>query len=193
MPKLIVPAAAALLLGAVVTEIYSRLLAGQYFGLYVLAAAAVFVGAYISTRLALRQVVVQDTQQPARRREGGASRPARKGAGGADASRRKPVRADRGPAPGNGRESGQVKWFNRNKGFGFIIRDAGGEIFVHQRSLADPGRRSLRDGQRVTFTVVEHEKGLQAESVTVDDDQVGADPANADQIGADPADGAAAD
>jgi cold shock CspA family protein len=184
MPKLIVPAAAALLLGAVVTEIYSRLLAGQYFGLYVLAATAVFVGAYISTWLALRQVVVQDTQKPARRRDGGGSRPARKGAGGADAGRRrKSAQADRGPAPGNGRESGQVKWFNRNKGFGFIIRDAGGEIFVHQRSLADPGRRSLRDGQRVTFTVVEHEKGLQAESVSVDDDQVGADPV----------DGAAAD
>jgi len=63
------------------------------------------------------------------------------------------------------RESGSVKWFNANKGFGFITRDSGDDIFVHFRSLRGEGHRVLRDGQRVEFAVVEGDKGLQAEDV----------------------------
>ena len=65
------------------------------------------------------------------------------------------------------REEGTVKWFNVSKGFGFIIRENGEEIFVHFRSIRGPGkgRRALRDGQRVSFTVVQSEKGPQAEEV----------------------------
>lgn len=69
---------------------------------------------------------------------------------------------------GNGsREKGNVKWFNANKGFGFITRDSGEDIFVHFRSIRGSGRRILRDGQRVEFAVTESDKGLQAEDVAV--------------------------
>ena len=63
------------------------------------------------------------------------------------------------------RELGQVKWFNANKGFGFITRDNGEDIFVHFRSIRGKGRRVLRDGQRVEFAVTQSKKGLQAEDV----------------------------
>lgn len=65
------------------------------------------------------------------------------------------------------REEGIVKWFNVNKGYGFIIRDCGGEVFVHFRSIRGTGHRTLREGQRVKFASVEGEKGLQAEDVSI--------------------------
>lgn len=74
--------------------------------------------------------------------------------------------------PTGDRESGTVKWFNRTKGFGFIVRESGEEIFVHQRSIRSEGsgdnrrRPSLKDDQPVTFVVANREKGLQAEDVT---------------------------
>lgn len=63
------------------------------------------------------------------------------------------------------REHGTVKWFNTSKGFGFIVKENGEEIFVHFRSIRGEGRRSLRDGQSVSFIVAESEKGPQAEDV----------------------------
>ena len=66
---------------------------------------------------------------------------------------------------GAARESGNVKWFNASKGFGFITRDSGDDIFVHFRSIRGKGHRVLHDGQRVEFAVSEGEKGLQAEDV----------------------------
>ena len=65
------------------------------------------------------------------------------------------------------RESGKVKWFNANKGFGFITRENGEDVFVHFRSIRGKGHRVLRDGQRVDFFVSDGEKGLQAEDVDV--------------------------
>jgi len=65
------------------------------------------------------------------------------------------------------RELGTVKWFNANKGFGFITRDSGEDVFVHFRSIRGKGHRVLRDGQRVDFLVSEGNKGLQAEDVAV--------------------------
>lgn len=65
------------------------------------------------------------------------------------------------------REKGKVKWFNASKGFGFITRDSGDDIFVHFRSIQGSGHRVLRDGQRVEFAVSEGSKGLQAEDVAV--------------------------
>ena len=66
------------------------------------------------------------------------------------------------------REVGTVKWFNAEKGFGFISREKGGaDVFVHINSIASEGCRSLSEGQRVEFTVGEGKKGPQAEGVTV--------------------------
>lgn len=65
------------------------------------------------------------------------------------------------------RESGSVKWFNVAKGFGFITRDCGDDVFVHYRAIRGEGHKTLSEGQRVEFVVVEKEKGLQAEDVSI--------------------------
>jgi ATP-dependent RNA helicase RhlE len=62
-------------------------------------------------------------------------------------------------------EQGSVKWFNDAKGYGFITRDSGGDIFVHHTAIAVGGFRSLQEGQRVQFDVTKGPKGLQAEKV----------------------------
>ena len=67
---------------------------------------------------------------------------------------------------GSGRESGTVKWFNAAKGFGFITRENGEDIFVHFRSIQGKGHRSLGEGQTVIFEVAESDKGLQAVEVS---------------------------
>lgn len=67
----------------------------------------------------------------------------------------------------DGRERGLVKWFNVKKGFGFITRDNGEDVFVHFRSIRGTGHRSLSEGQNVKFSVVDGQKGLQAEDVSV--------------------------
>ena len=67
----------------------------------------------------------------------------------------------------NSRESGIVKWFNTSKGFGFITRDAGDDVFVHFRSIRGQGHRTLFEGQRVEFNITEGDKGLQAEDVAI--------------------------
>ena len=63
------------------------------------------------------------------------------------------------------KDTGTVKWFNDAKGFGFIEREDGEDVFVHYRSIKGEGFRSLRQGSRVEFTVTESEKGFQAEEV----------------------------
>lgn len=63
------------------------------------------------------------------------------------------------------RETGTVKWFNVTKGFGFITRDSGDDVFVHYRAIRGEGHRVLNEGQRVEFEVVDKDKGLQAEDV----------------------------
>lgn len=63
-------------------------------------------------------------------------------------------------------EEGTVKWFNAAKGFGFITREDGTDVFVHHSSIASTGYRSLEEGARVRFTVTRGNKGLQAENVT---------------------------
>ena len=64
-------------------------------------------------------------------------------------------------------ETGTVKWFNNDKGFGFIQRENGADVFVHFRAIAGEGYKSLQEGQKVQFKVTQGQKGPQAEEVTV--------------------------
>jgi CspA family cold shock protein len=62
-------------------------------------------------------------------------------------------------------EKGSVKWFNDSKGYGFIARDGGQDVFVHHSAILADGFRSLSEGDRVEFEVTEGPKGLQAKNV----------------------------
>jgi cold shock protein len=63
------------------------------------------------------------------------------------------------------RMQGTVKWFNATKGFGFISRENGPDVFVHHSAIKSTGFRTLEEGQRVEFTVEQGPKGLQASNV----------------------------
>ncbi|MBX9401551.1 cold-shock protein [Lysobacter sp. BMK333-48F3] len=63
------------------------------------------------------------------------------------------------------REVGTVKWFNDAKGFGFISRESGDDVFVHFRAIQGTGFKSLQEGQKVSFVVTQGQKGLQADQV----------------------------
>jgi len=63
------------------------------------------------------------------------------------------------------RQTGTVKWFNDAKGFGFITPESGQDLFVHFRSIQGSGFKSLQEGQKVSFKVVQGQKGLQADEV----------------------------
>ncbi|AHV34038.1 cold-shock protein [Aeromonas caviae] len=63
--------------------------------------------------------------------------------------------------------TGQVKWFNETKGFGFIEQSQGPDVFVHFSSIQSAGFKTLAEGQKVQFTVTQGKKGPQAENVTV--------------------------
>ena len=63
------------------------------------------------------------------------------------------------------KQKGTVKWFNAGKGYGFIARDNGDDVFVHFNAIVGEGYRNLEEGQRVEFSVVQGQKGLQAQDV----------------------------
>jgi CspA family cold shock protein len=62
--------------------------------------------------------------------------------------------------------TGRVKWFNNSKGYGFIGRDGGADVFVHYTAIAGDGYRSLQEGDTVEFEIVQGQKGPQAANVT---------------------------
>jgi CspA family cold shock protein len=64
-------------------------------------------------------------------------------------------------------ETGTIKWFDPSKGYGFLIRDKGGDLFVHLRSVQSQDRRKLKENTRVRFSVENSEKGPQAENIRI--------------------------
>ena len=143
------------LFAAIVTAIYATFLVGQILSLLCLVWLAAGTTGLVAVRFHARATAAAPQVTSGRSR----SEPDRPRSFSPDI----PAAAER--------ETGTVKWFNRSKGFGFIIRDSGGEIFVHYRSIrADGGDRrpGLRDGQNVSFVAVESAKGWQAEDVTGD-------------------------
>ncbi len=65
--------------------------------------------------------------------------------------------------------TGKVKWFNAEKGYGFITSDEGKDIFVHYSAIQADGFRALEEGQKVSFEIVESDRGQQAANVVVTD------------------------
>jgi CspA family cold shock protein len=63
--------------------------------------------------------------------------------------------------------NGTVKWFNKEKGYGFITGEDGKDVFAHFSQINSTGYKSLEEGQEVTFEVAQGQKGLQAENITV--------------------------
>ena len=65
------------------------------------------------------------------------------------------------------RQNGTVKWFNETKGYGFITPESGPDVFVHFRAIEGNGFKTLAEGQKASFEVVQGQKGMQAERVQV--------------------------
>lgn len=65
------------------------------------------------------------------------------------------------------RKQGTVKWFNNSKGYGFIQQEGGQDLFVHFKSILSDGYKSLKEGQKVEFTVGDGQKGPQAQDVKI--------------------------
>ncbi len=143
----------AALFAAIATQTYLMLFVdGNRIALLALCFIAAALSALVTVRFAARQRPV--SVAPSRTRRSQASRP--------------PARERQPDPPADAeRERGVVKWFDVNKGYGFIIRAGGDEIFVHHRSIrrGGSGRRGFDDGQEVNFIAVERQRGWEAEDV----------------------------
>jgi cold shock CspA family protein len=168
--------ASAVLLAAIIVELTTRLWPGNDIALLITATLALLAQGYLSLRFGSLRLGTAAEAPASRAQTSGRGKGGSKGADEkkdrGERSRQKPASAQKAQASGGDRETGTVKWFNRTKGFGFIVRESGEEIFVHQRSILSEGsgdnrrRPSLKDGQTVTFVVANREKGLQAEEVS---------------------------
>ena len=159
--------AIAALAAAIVTEISHRLLPGNHLGVLALTFLACLVTALAVARLGGREAPTRRPRPRGRRARGQNARGKR------PERPSRPRRDDQGEPEAKGeRESGVVKWFDPTKGFGFIIRDVGGDVFVHRRSIRGDGTgdRDLREGARVTFVAVERSRGWRAEEVSTEDE-----------------------
>lgn len=158
-----IAAASAIFFAVVITELSSRLWPGNYLALLALAAVTLFIHGLLIFKLSKSASLGSAGERSTR------ERPTKR-----RSTKERSQEPQPSPVSNAPHETGTVKWFNRTKGFGFIIRESGEEIFVHQRSIRSVGqgdnrrRPALRDGQKVTFQVAERDKGLQAEDVAAD-------------------------